>query len=89
MCYNRVIKNEGASMTKKTTTIRFNEDEQKIVDLYMEFQDQPFSTIVKEALMDDIADFFDSTTSEEAIEYNKNNSKRYTSQELLKELGIE
>ena len=76
-------------MATKTTTIRFNEDEQKIIDLYMEFQDQPFSTVVKEALMEDIADFFDSAITEEVLEYNKNNPKRYSSKELLKELGIE
>ena len=44
-------------MTSKTTTIRFNEDEQKMIDFYMQFQSQPFSTIIKEALLEDIADF--------------------------------
>lgn len=76
-------------MATKTTSLRFNEDEQKIIDLYMEFQDQPFSTVVKEALMDDIADFFDSVVTEEALEYNKKHPKRYSSKELLKDLGIE
>lgn len=45
-------------MSTNTTSIRFNEEEMKIIDLYMEFQDRAFSTVIKEALMDDIADFF-------------------------------
>lgn len=76
-------------MPDKTTTIRFNEEEQKIIDLYMEFHERPFSTIVKEALMDDIADFFDSMVSEEAVKYNADHDEKYTSAQLLKELEIE
>jgi predicted DNA-binding protein len=75
-------------MSTKTTTIRFNDEEQKLLDLYMEFQDQPLSTVLKEALFEDIADFFDSSLSEKALEYNKQNPKRYTSKELLDELGL-
>lgn len=88
-CATMTFRKEGNKMATKTTTIRFNEDEQRIIDLYMEFQDQPFSTVIKEALMEDIADFFDSAKSEEAIDFNKKNSKKYTSKELLKELGID
>lgn len=75
-------------MATKTTTIRFNSEEQKLLDLYMEFQTDPLSTVLKEALFEDIYDFFDSIISEEAIEYNKLNSRRYTSLEVLEELGI-
>lgn len=79
----------GLTMSTKTTTIRFNEEEQKILDLYMEFQSQSLSTVLKEALFEDITDFFDSVTSEEAIEYNKTHNKRYSTDELMKELGID
>ena len=58
-------------MSTKTTTIRFNKEEQKLLELYMEFQTQPLSTVLKDALFEDIYDFFDSVISEEAIEYNK------------------
>jgi predicted DNA-binding protein len=58
-------------MSTKTTTIRFNDEEQKLLDLYMEFQDQPLSTIIKESLFEDIADFFDSSLSQNALEFNK------------------
>lgn len=75
-------------MSTKTTTIRFNDEEQKLLDFYMEFQDQPLSTIIKESLFEDIADFFDSSLSQKALEYNKQHPKRYTSKELLDELGI-
>jgi predicted DNA-binding protein len=75
-------------MSTKTTTIRFNDEEQKLLDLYMEFQDQPLSTVLKEALFEDIADFFDSSLLQNALEYNKQHSKRYTSKELLDELGL-
>lgn len=54
----------------------------------MEFQTAPLSTVLKAALFEDIYDFFDSMISEEAIAYNKLNSKKYTSLEVLKELGI-
>ncbi|MDD2426533.1 MAG: DUF6290 family protein [Eubacteriales bacterium] len=76
-------------MGTKTTTIRFNEEEQKIIDAYMEFQDQPISTVIKDALFDDIADFFDSVYFESSIEYNEKHDKKYTTEELLKELGID
>lgn len=75
-------------MSTKTTTIRFNDEEQKLLDLYMEFQDQPLSTIIKESLFEDIADFFDSSLSQNALEFNKQNPKRYSSKELLDELGL-
>lgn len=76
-------------MTTKTTTIRFNKEEQKILDLYMEFQSQPLSTVLKEALFDDILDFFDSLSSEEAIEFNKKHSRKYSTDEIMNELGID
>lgn len=75
-------------MSTKTTTIRFNKDEQKLLDLYMEFQTLPLSTVLKDALFEDIYDFFDSVISEEAIEYNKQNPKTYTSLEIMEELGL-
>lgn len=75
-------------MSTKTTTIRFNDEDQKLLDLYMEFQDQPLSTIIKESLFEDIADFFDSSLSQNALEFNKQNPKRYSSKELLDELGL-
>lgn len=75
-------------MSTKTTTIRFNVDEQKLLDLYMEFQETSLSTVIKDALFDDVYDFFDSIISEEAIEYNKKNPKKYTSLEVMEELGL-
>ncbi len=75
-------------MGTKTTTIRFNKEEQKLLDLYMEFQTRPLSTVLKDTLFEDIYDFFDSVISEEAIEYNKINTNKYTSLEVLEELGI-
>lgn len=75
-------------MSTKTTTIRFNVDEQKLLELYMEFQESSLSTVIKNALFDDVYDFFDSVISEEAIEYNKHNPKTYTSLEVMKVLGL-
>ena len=75
-------------MSTKTTTIRFNDEEQKLLDLYMEFQDQPLSIVLKESLIEDIADFFDSSLSQKAMEYNKQPPKRYSTKELLDELGL-
>ncbi len=76
-------------MTSKTTTIRFNEDEQKMIDFYMQFQSQPFSTIIKEALLEDIADFFDSMYSEEIILSQDGSDKKLTTKQLLRELDLE
>ena len=75
-------------MSTKTTTIRFNDEEQKLLDLYMEFQDQPLSTVIKESLFEDIADFFGSSLSQNALEYNKQHPKQYSTTELLDELGL-
>jgi predicted DNA-binding protein len=75
-------------MSTKTTTIRFNDEEQKLLDLYMEFQDQPLSTVIKESLFEDIADFFDSSLFEKALESNNQHPKRYSTKELLDELGL-
>ena len=75
-------------MSTKTTTIRFNDEEQKLLDLYMEFQDQPLSIVLKESLIEDIADFFDSSLSQKAMEYNKQHPKRYSTKELLDDLGL-
>lgn len=76
-------------MKTRTTTIRFNKEEQELLDLYMEFKKEPLSTVIKESIFEDIYDFFDSVISEEAIEYNKENKKKYTSEELMKELGFD
>lgn len=75
-------------MSTKTTTIRFNKEEQELLDLYMEFQTSPLSTVLKEALFEDIYDYFDSIISEESIEYNSKHNRKYTSAELLEELGL-
>lgn len=75
-------------MSTKTTTIRFNKEEQKLLNLYMEFQTAPLSTVLKDALFDDIYDFFDSVVSEEAIKYNEANPKTYTTLEIMEELGL-
>lgn len=76
-------------MSNNTTTIRFNKEEKKLLDLYMEFQDKSLTTVMKESLFEDISDFFDNITSEEAIEYNKKNTRKYTSEQVMKELGLD
>ena len=75
-------------MSTKTTTIRFNKEEQELLDLYMEFQTSPLSTVLKEALFEDIYDFFDSIISEEAIEYNIKHNRKFTTSEIMEELGL-
>jgi len=86
--YRDVSRIFGGDFMAKKITIHFNSEEQKLLDSYMEFQTAPLSTVLKAALFEDIYDFFDSMISEEAISYNKLNSKRYTAFEVLKELGI-
>lgn len=75
-------------MSTKTTTIRFNEEEQRLLDLFMEFQDRPLSTVLKDALFEEIMDFFDSIYSEEAINFNESNDRKYTTTELMEVLGL-
>ena len=75
-------------MSIKTITIRFNEEEQKLLDLYMDSQTQSLSTVLKEVLFEDIANFFDDVDSEKAIEFNSRNSKRYTTHEIIEELDL-
>lgn len=60
-----------------------------MIDFYMQFQSQPFSTIIKEALLEDIADFFDSMYSEEIILSQDGSDKKLTTKQLLRELDLE
>ena len=55
----------------------------------MQFQSQPFSTIIKEVLLEDIADFFDSMYSEEIILSQDGSDKKLTTKQLLRELDLE
>lgn len=75
-------------MSTRTTTIRFNEEEQKLLDLYMNFVDKPLTTVIKESLFEDIYDFFDNVLSEQMIKENKGKPS-YTTAELLAELELE
>ena len=60
-----------------------------MIDFYMQFQSQPFSTIIKEALLENIADFFDSMYSEEIILSQDGSDKKLTTKQLLRELDLE
>ena len=75
-------------MSTKTATIPFNEEEQRLLDVYMEFQTQPLSILLEEALLEDIADFLDNVDSEKALEFNRQNSRRYTTQKSIEELYL-
>lgn len=75
-------------MSTKTATIPFNEEEQRLLDVYMEFQTQPLSILLEEALLEDIADFLDNVDSEKPLEINRQNSRRYTTQKSIEELYL-
>ena len=75
-------------MSTKTATIPFNEEEQRLLDVYMEFQTQPLSILLEEALLEDIADFLDNVDSEKALEINRQNSRKYTTQKSIEELYL-
>ncbi len=75
-------------MSIKKMTIHFTEKEQKLLDAYMKFQTVPLSVVLKDILFEEIDEYFDSALLEEAIKHNKENSRTYTTLELIEELGI-
>ena len=72
-------------MTDKKTA------EQRMIDDFIAENPEEHKKILEEAAreLEDVQDLIDSISSEKAIEFNRVHDKKYTTEELLKELGIE
>lgn len=72
-------------MTDKKTA------EQRMIDDFIAENPEEHKKILEEAAreLEDVQDLIDSISSEKTIKFNRVHDKKYTTEELLKELGIE
>ncbi|MBE6518639.1 MAG: CopG family transcriptional regulator [Thermoplasmata archaeon] len=67
-------------------SVRFNEQEQTIVEQYAKLHNMTISELLRKSVMEAIEDEIDITICRKALQEFKNNPKTYTHEEIGKEL---
>lgn len=69
-------------------SVRLNSEEERLFDKYATFHGKSLSVMFKESLLEKIEEEFDMKLLEEAKIYNKTHPKKYSHEEMKKELGL-
>lgn len=69
-------------------SIRLNDEEKKIINAYVKFNNKTITQVVKEAILEKIENEFDLNELNKAIEEYEKNPISYSSDEVWKILGI-
>ncbi|MBR4685405.1 MAG: hypothetical protein IKP04_02625 [Candidatus Methanomethylophilaceae archaeon] len=69
-------------------SVRFNEQEQTIVEQYAKLHNMTISELLRKSVMEAIEDEIDITICRKALQEFENNPKTYTHEEIGKELGF-
>lgn len=69
-------------------SVRLNHEEERIFNEYADFHGKNLSTLFKDALIEKMEDELDLKLLEEARAYNKLYPKKYSHEEVKKELGL-
>jgi predicted DNA-binding protein len=73
-------------MTRKSTAIRFADEERELIQSYADFQGESFSYVVRKAVLDQIDDWLDVRDYDEAIAVD--DGVCYSHDEVGKILGL-